>query len=146
MTTTDTDSLFARIGEPLLRAVIDDFVDRVFADVMIGYMFSGVDKPRLKQIEYQFIARGLGAAIVYQGRSIVGVHARLRIKGGQFSRRKTLLQQSLLDHGAPAEVIEAIMEHTERLRATVTGPAGSCVAKTAVAGPLVTSWWPGKVD
>ena len=61
-------ALFARIGEAKLRAVLADFYDRVFADVMIGFMFAGKDRAHLVEREYELTAKLLGApGIVYRG-------------------------------------------------------------------------------
>ena len=44
--------LFAKIGGAALRAVIVDFYKRVFADVMIGFMFAGKDRAHLIEREW----------------------------------------------------------------------------------------------
>ena len=47
-------SLFQRLGgEEKLRAIIDNFIDRVFADRMIGFFFRNADRARIKELEYQ---------------------------------------------------------------------------------------------
>jgi hemoglobin len=140
----DVATLFEKLGgEPVLRAVIDQFVEAMYADVMIGFLFRHFDKDRLKRHEYQFTARALGLAIPYEGRPIREAHAAHPILGGQFSRRKVILRDALLAHGAPAEVVTALMEHTEKLRPLVTAQrdASACVQQ-GMQGPLVTSWRP----
>ena len=47
-------------GEQPLRRVIDLFVERVFADVMIGFIFAGKNKKRIREMEYQLAAEQLG--------------------------------------------------------------------------------------
>ena len=48
-------SLFDQLGgEPKLRAIIDDFVERLFADPMIGFFFRKSSKERIKAKEYEF--------------------------------------------------------------------------------------------
>ena len=39
-------------GEPALRAIIDAFVERTFADTMIGFFFQHANKERIKRFEY----------------------------------------------------------------------------------------------
>ena len=64
-------SLFKQLGgAPRLRDILSDFYNRVFDDVMIGYMFIGQDKARLIQREVEFTARFLGAEMEYHGRSM----------------------------------------------------------------------------
>ena len=104
----DVSTDFERLGgEQGLRAVIDDFVDRVFDDVMIGFHFGAASRERIKAKEYEFAARHLGAPIDYTGRPLVDAHGTHRILGGQFVRRLTILAETLRDHHAPSEVIAA---------------------------------------
>ena len=45
-------SLFVRLGgEPKLRGIMQDFVDRMVNDIMIGFFFAGVDRNRLVEHE-----------------------------------------------------------------------------------------------
>src|SRR5262245_17181798 len=90
--------LFDRIGSDALRAVIRDFSDRVFADVMIGSLFQRKDKQRLIDREWEFTARFLGADVPYAGRSMPEAHRRVPILGGHFERRVQLLRNTLADH------------------------------------------------
>ena len=54
---TRASELFDKIGETKLRAVITDFYDRVFGDVMIGFMFEGKSTQHLIDREYEFTAQ-----------------------------------------------------------------------------------------
>jgi len=111
-------------GEPALRAIVDRFVERVVSDTMIGFFFANVDKLRLKQMEYEFAARHLGADVAYTGRTIGQAHARHRIMGGQFRRRLVILQQTLEEFGVPAAIVEHWVKHTLALEAQVTRDVG----------------------
>ena len=119
---------FERIGgEPKLRAIIDDFVDRIFDDIMIGFFFRNVDRRRLKELEFQHAAEHLGGPVRYGGRPLKQAHAAHRIMGGQFARRKEVLRQTLVAHGVAPEIIDAWLAHTESLRLQVTSdPDGQC--------------------
>ena len=75
-------------GEAGLRAIIADFVDRVFDDVMIGFIFTGKSPERLREMEFQLASEQLGGPHVYRGRDIAAVHAPLPIMGGHFLRRR----------------------------------------------------------
>jgi hemoglobin len=114
-------------GEPALRAIIDEFVDRVFEDIMIGFFFRDVDRRRIKELEFQHAAEFLGAPVRYRGRPLDVAHASHRIMGGQFARRKELLRQTLVAHAVAPDIVDALIAHTESLRATVTtDPGGQC--------------------
>jgi hemoglobin len=118
-------SLFEELGgEARLRPIIDDFVDRVCDDTMIGFFFRNVDRARLKQREYEFAAKHLGANIKYQGRPIDAAHAPHPIMGGQFMRRLKILEETLVAHDVPERVRQHWIAHTESLRRLVTRDAG----------------------
>lgn len=107
-------------GMDKLRQIIDTFVDRTFSDLMIGFFFRKADRQRVKEKEFEFAARFLGADIPYTGRSIKEAHAAHRIMGGQFARRKKILEEVLREFNVPEDVILAWLEHTETLRSQVT--------------------------
>jgi hemoglobin len=120
-------------GEPALRAIIRDFVERVTTDPMIGFFFARVDRARLEQMEFEHAAELLGAtAIRYSGRPIRRVHAPYRISGGQFARRKEILRQVLVAHGVPEDIRRAWLAQVESLRSEVTADAGSECAGRSV--------------
>lgn len=121
-----TESAFERVGgEPALRAIIDEFVDRMFDDAMIGFFFRRVRRERIKEMEYQHAAEHLGAPIVYGGRPMREAHAAHRIMGGQFARRKMILSDVLEAHGVPEDIRADWLAHVESLRGEVTSDPGS---------------------
>jgi hemoglobin len=123
-------SLFEQLGgEPVLRSIVNRFVDRMFGDPMIGFFFRNVDRQRVKDKEYELAAGHLGAGVQYTGRPLRQAHAAHPIMGGQFARRLELLRLTLNEAGAPPAVVEHWIAHTEGLRALVTRDAsGECNA------------------
>ena len=119
-------TLFDKLGgEPRLRAIIDTFIDRVFEDRMIGFFFRHADRARIKEFEYQLAAGFLGADVEYRGRPLGKAHANHPIMGGHFARRRQILSETLDFHGVPREIKEALLRHTDALRAQITPEAGS---------------------
>jgi hemoglobin len=111
-------------GEPALRQIIDRFVDRVFDDVMIGFFFRNARRERIKEKEYEFAARHLGADVTYTGRPIEEAHRAHPIMGGQFARRLMILKETLEAAQAPEHVKQHWLAHTESLRPLVTADSG----------------------
>lgn len=125
-------ALYDKIGPEKLRAVIADFYDRVFDDVMIGFLFIGKDRQRLIDKEIELTARFLGADIRYTGKPIRAAHARSPIMGGHFDRRLQILRETLADHEVDAEVCEAWIQHNLALREQVTADGrGECTGVSA---------------
>ncbi|MDD9969417.1 MAG: group 1 truncated hemoglobin [Myxococcales bacterium] len=122
------ESAYEQIGgEPQLRAIIDEFVERLFADIMIGFFFRNADKKRIKDKEFELAAAFLGGPQRYTGRPLRQAHAQHPIMGGQFARRKKLLEEVLIEKDVPRAIIGAWMAHTEDLRPQITGdPDGEC--------------------
>ena len=111
-------------GEPVLRQIIDRFVDRVFADVMIGFFFHNARKERIKQKEYEHAAEHLGACTPYTGRPLAEAHRAHPIMGGQFARRLTILKETLEAFNVPEHVKQHWLAHTESLRPLITADVG----------------------
>jgi hemoglobin len=107
-------------GEAPLAAIIDEFVERVFADTMIGFLFARASKERIKRMEYEHAADFLGAPLTYSGRALDEAHKRHPIMGGHFGRRRQILKTTLEKHGVPAHIIDAWLAHQDALREAVT--------------------------
>lgn len=121
-------SLFEQLGgEPALREIVDDFVDRCFDDLMIGFMFQRASRDRIKRFEYEHAAQHLGGPVRYGGRPLDEAHGPHRIFGGQFARRRQLLIETLRDHAVAEEIIDAWIAHQDTLRPLVTkDPDSNC--------------------
>jgi hemoglobin len=119
-------SLFEKLGgEPVLRRIIDRFVDRVFEDRMIGFFFRNASRERLKEKEYEFAARHLGAEIPYTGRPVREAHGAHGIMGGQFMRRLKILEETLDEFRVSGDVKRHWLDHNAKLRPLVTRDAGT---------------------
>jgi hemoglobin len=119
-------TLFERLGgEIKLREIIDCFIDRVFADRMIGFFFRNADRTRLKEMEYQLTAEFLGADVKYTGKPLGKAHVNHPIMGGHFARRRQIFKETL-EHFQVAEEIQlALLNHTAALRPLITPESGS---------------------
>ena len=121
---------FERVGgEAGLRAVIEDFVGRVFDDVMIGFLFQGKPRRRITEMEFQHAAEHLGGPWTYGGRDIGAVHRPLAILGGHFLRRRKILENTLRDHGVDPDVTARWLATVDALAPAVLGdgvPTADC--------------------
>jgi hemoglobin len=120
------ESAFTQLGgETRLRRIVGDFIDRVYADRMIGFFFRNIDKDRIKELEYQLAAEFLGDGVKYSGRPLAVAHSKHPIMGGHFARRKQILKETLELHGVPESIKAAWLRHTEDLRPLITAQPGS---------------------
>jgi hemoglobin len=111
---------FRRIGgEEKLRAIIDTFVERMYADAMIGFFFRNVPQKRIKELEYQHAAAFLGAPVAYRGRELGEAHGKHPIMGGHFNRRRQILKNTLEENQIPQDVIDMWMAHIDSLRGEI---------------------------
>ncbi len=103
--------------------MIERFVDRMFDDLMIGYLFRAADRERVKAKEYEFAARHLGAEVTYTGRPIAEAHRAHRITGGQFMRRLQIQKETLASFQNPGAVSQHWITNTHSLQAEITDNA-----------------------
>ena len=108
-------------GELALRAIIDEFVESVFADTMVGFLFARANKQRIKRFEYEHAAAFLGGPVAYTGRDMAEAHRKHGILGGQFARRRQILKRTLEKHGVPAHIRDEWLAHQDALRDQITG-------------------------
>jgi len=107
-------------GEAGLSSLVDAFVDRVFDDFIIGFLFEGRDPILLKRRELEFASAHLGGPSEYSGRPLGKVHKPLKINDGHFRRRMAILRTVLQDHQVPQDSIDRWLEHDGKLQALIT--------------------------
>ena len=114
-------------GEERLQEIIDRFIDLVFDDLMIGFLFRGADRQRIKDKERELAAAHLGGPARYSGKPLAAAHAPHAIMGGHFDRRLKLLEETLDAFAVPTPVRERWLAHNQALRRTITGDRpGQC--------------------
>ena len=101
---THYERLGGRVG---VAKIVAAFVDRVFADLIIGFFFEGRDKARIVARETELAIQHLGGAAVYRGRPLGQVHQLLKINRGQFRRRLAILKLVLEAHDVPQDIAQA---------------------------------------
>jgi hemoglobin len=122
-------SLYEELGgETALRRIVDRFVDRMFDDMMIGYLFRAARRERVKDKEFEHAAEHLGAGIAYTGKPLADAHRPHAIRGGQFMRRLRILETTLDELGAPERVKAHWLARTLELRPLITADEGGVCA------------------
>ena len=92
-------------GPEALEALVRDLYDRLYDDLIVGFLFAPHDKARLIAHQIEYVRAHLGDREGhYTGRSMRRAHEHLPILPGQFDRRHQILREVLRDHQAPARV------------------------------------------
>ena len=108
------------MDEATLIRVVGLFVDRMFDDLIIGFLFDGKDRDRIVGHEFELASKhvlGLGS---YTGRPIGPLHRAMRINGGQFRRRLAILRTVLREEGVAEPIIDDWINHDRKLEAVLT--------------------------
>ena len=117
----DTPTDLDRIGGlPALQQIMTSFMDRVFDDRIIGFLFIGRDKARITQLEMELAANTLGRPTIYTGRNLGQAHRPLQINRGHFRRRLVIFEFVLREHEVPADIVERWMSHQRAMEKVVT--------------------------
>ncbi len=119
-------SLYETIGSERLHAILSDFYQRCFDDVMIGHFFFEKNHDELLKQQLDFTTSMLGGPNRYEGRAIAPVHKPLAIRPPHFMRRRVILRETMADHGLDSETIEAWTTIEDRLRNLVLMDHQNC--------------------
>lgn len=102
-TTTTTNqklSLYERLGgEPGVRKIVNDILDRNLSNAVIGHHFQKVDMDKLKQLVFEFFSMGIGGPHRYTGRDMRTAHINLNITEEDFLRANNDTLLALEDNG-----------------------------------------------
>ena len=110
-----------------INRVLVEFYNRVYQDVMIGYLFTPFDREQLilKQLEFTLSIFGKG---VYRGKGLREAHSPLNLRSGHLRRRQVILTQVLLDLGVPEEFRNHWLKSEEKVLNQILGSTPSCMS------------------
>jgi truncated hemoglobin YjbI len=107
-------------GEEGVRKILQRLYDRLFADMMVGFLFQGKDKAKIVEHQVWFTARFLGGPQDrYTGRPMPEAHAELPLLAGHFDRRHHLLRETLEELAVPEHVVKEWLRIDQQLRTAV---------------------------
>ncbi len=119
------DTIYETIGGRLrIKAAVESFYRRVFADPNVRHYFEGVDVEGLHARQSMFVSMLLGGKIVYTGKEIGAAHAASRMKGMNDAHFDIILRHfraALEEIGIEKDKIVKIMTLLESTRETVLG-------------------------
>lgn len=109
-------SIYDRVGEELLQAVITEFYKRAFNDPIIGHFFFHFDREKLTRQQIDFARAMLGGPNHYKGKPLRQAHQAFAISKPHFGRRQILMREVLEEFEVAEELRESWLEREEKLR------------------------------
>ncbi len=113
-------TLFEKYGGfSQVSRVVLSFYDRLLDSDDIGPFFDDIDMSRMVDHQTKFMASLLGGPASYTDSQIRQFHHHLDIKDAHFDELKTVLAETLGDHGFDPDDIEAVLTAYEDRRTLV---------------------------
>ena len=115
-------ALEERLEPERLEAVVQLLYDRLFDDILVGFLFAGRDKAALVEAQVEYVRARLGRdrhQHRYTGRPIRAAHLALPITSGMFDRRQQILRECLEACDVDPEVRRSWLALDEALRPLV---------------------------
>jgi hemoglobin len=116
------DTLYDRLGEREgIRAVVDDFYDRLLADDDLGPFFADADMETLRRTQTDHLCEAAGGPETYDAEPVRAAHLHVPFTPDHIERAVELLYRSLDAFDVPEEdadaVVGAVAAHGEDLLA-----------------------------
>lgn len=105
------DSLYRRLGEREgIRAVVDDFYDRLLVDEDLGPFFEDADIDRLRRTQTDFLCEAAGGPETYDADPVRAAHIDVPFTPAHIERAIDLLRESLAAFDVPEEDAELVVD------------------------------------
>jgi hemoglobin len=104
-------TLYDRLGgHDGIRAVVDDFYDRLVADDDIGPFFEGSDMELLRRTQTDFLCEAAGGPETYDAAPVREAHLHVPFTPAHIQRAVELLEESLDAFDVPEDDAETVVE------------------------------------
>ena len=119
-------TLFERVGgEQAINDLIDDFYDRVFADLELKPFFKDVSVDKLRRMQREFFSAALDGPVLYTGRPLSHVHHGRGITMHHFALYVAHLLDTLRDLKISDQDVQEIIGRINTYADEITGEASS---------------------
>ena len=117
-----SETLYARLGEREgIRAVVDDFYDRLLDDDQLAPFFDGSNVERLRQTQTDFLCAAAGGPETYDAAPVRAAHSHVPFEPADIERAVELLTESLaafdVSEDDATAVVGAVAEYEQELLA-----------------------------
>lgn len=119
----NSTTLYDRLGGSHgIRAVVDEFYDKLLADEELGPFFEDANMERLRKTQTDFLSEAAGGPETYDGPPVREAHVEVPFEPAHIDRAIELLEETLASFDIQEEdaerVINAIQAYEEELLAT----------------------------
>jgi hemoglobin len=105
------ETLYDRLGgQEGIRAVVDDFYDRLLADDELGPLFEDADLESLRETQTDFLCEAAGGPETYDATPVREAHLHVPFTPELIGRAVDLLYESLESFDVPEEDADAVVE------------------------------------
>jgi hemoglobin len=103
-------TLYSRLGgHEAIRAVVDDFYDRLLADDELGGFFEDADMEELRRTQTDFLCEAAGGPETYDAAPVREAHLHVPFTPSHIQRAVELLYESLDEFDVPEEDADRIV-------------------------------------
>jgi hemoglobin len=111
LVTVSDETLYDRLGGRAgIRAVVDDFYDRLLDDEALGPFFADADVERLRRTQTDFLCEAAGGPETYDAEPVREAHLHVPFTPEHIERAIELLEESLDHFDVPDEDADAVVE------------------------------------
>ena len=108
-------------GETVVRELVGDFYQRVFADPELRPFFDDAHRDRLERMQFEFFSAALGGPIEYSGTSLRDAHARHHIGTAQLTLFTQHLLETMSDKNLSSAAVDMIIDRISRYSDDIVG-------------------------
>ena len=104
-------TLYDRLGKKEgIRAVVEDFYDRLLGDTELGPFFEGADMEKLRRTQTDFLCEAAGGPETYDAEPVREAHLHIPFTPDHIQRAVELLHESLDACDVPEEDADAVVQ------------------------------------
>ena len=122
-TVTNTQkSLYERLGgEPGLRKIADDVLDKNLSNPLISYHFRDIDMDKLKQLVFEFFSMGTAGPHKYTGRDMRTAHTGMKINEEEWISGANDMISAMNDNGVGEAEKKEVLAIFDSLKGEIVG-------------------------
>jgi hemoglobin len=103
-------TLYDRLGgHDAIRAVVDEFYDRLLADPQLGPFFEDADLEQLRRTQTDFLCEAAGGPEIYDGPAVREAHLDVPFEPEDIERAVAILYASLEEFDVAGEDADAVV-------------------------------------